>query len=544
MSDYNFKYRPQKIGELNLTLVRDDLTSVFKSGKIPHAFLFTGPRGIGKTSAARIVAKTVNCVGKKQGEIEPCGECDQCNSITTGNNLDVLEIDAASNRGIDDIRELRERVRLAPVKASYKVYIIDEVHMLTTEAFNALLKTLEEPPKHVIFILCTTEVEKLPETIISRCLRLNFKKAKIDEVIEKLEKVSKWEKLKVTPEALKLLARGSSGSFRDALKILEHASFAQEEVTEEKIKEILGQTVGSQPQKLLDSLVKKETKEALAEINRAVNLGCNLRIYTEELLELLRATLLQKLGVATEEEPGIGNWEPASPAGRLGIGETKRLIEIFSKAFLELKGAVIPQLPLELAVVEWCEGDGSTEERKPYSAEAPRGKQEEGEKKAEDKTNEEMEDGRNKIESGKDIKNGENENITLKNCNLSIDDIHSSWSKVLSAVKPKNFSIEACLRSARPLGFDGKILTIEVFYRFHKDKLESDKCLKLVEETAASVYGLPLIIHYTLGEKLDKPVQVSENTVSAFGKGGETAEAEEDIFSVAEKIFSEEENKN
>jgi DNA polymerase-3 subunit gamma/tau len=171
------KYRPQKIEELDSASVRENLYSIFSKGNYPHAFLFTGPKGLGKTSAARIVAKIVNCEKKAKGKIEPCNKCDQCQSIASGSNLDVLEIDGASNRGIDEIRDLREKIKLAPFKASKKVYIIDEVHMLTTEAFNALLKTLEEPPAHVLFILCTTEQHKVPATIASRCFRINFTRA-------------------------------------------------------------------------------------------------------------------------------------------------------------------------------------------------------------------------------------------------------------------------------------------------------------------------------------------------------------------------------
>ena len=181
------KYRPQKIDELDNQSVRESLYSIFSKGNFPHAFLFTGPKGLGKTSTARIVAKAINCEKHKdlegirsEKEIEPCNKCEQCLSITNGNNLDIFEIDGASNRGIDEIRDLKEKIKLAPFKASKKVYIIDEVHMLTTEAFNALLKTLEEPPSHAVFILCTTEPHKVPATIVSRCLRINFTRATDD----------------------------------------------------------------------------------------------------------------------------------------------------------------------------------------------------------------------------------------------------------------------------------------------------------------------------------------------------------------------------
>ena len=231
------KYRPQTIEELDSFDVRDTLYAVLGHKDIAHAFLFTGPKGLGKTSAARIVAKVVNCEKNSKlktqnletkDQIEPCNKCDQCISITNGTNIDVLEIDGASNRGIDEIRDLREKVRLSAARAAKKVYIIDEVHMLTTEAFNALLKTLEEPPPHVIFILCTTEPHKIPQTIVSRCMHVSFKKAGVEELVRSFKRIAKKEKLDIDDEALSLVSTLSDGSFRDGAKILEEMALISE----------------------------------------------------------------------------------------------------------------------------------------------------------------------------------------------------------------------------------------------------------------------------------------------------------------------------
>src|SRR6185437_9781888 len=217
------KYRPQQIDDLDSASVREILNAVLQKS-IPHAFLFTGPKGLGKTSTARIVAKVVNCerLGSSvHATIEPCNICDQCVSITSGTNVDVLEIDAASNRGIDEIRELKEKIRLSPVSATRKVYIIDEVHMLTSEAFNALLKTLEEPPDHAMFILCTTESHKVPETIVSRCFQIMFKPATEEELVRSFKRIVEGEKLKIEDEALKYIAQLADRGFRDGAKVLE-----------------------------------------------------------------------------------------------------------------------------------------------------------------------------------------------------------------------------------------------------------------------------------------------------------------------------------
>ncbi|MBI2010012.1 MAG: DNA polymerase III subunit gamma/tau [Candidatus Chisholmbacteria bacterium] len=213
MASLYLQYRPQRVKDLDLKTVREFFERILLSGKVNHAYLFTGPKGGGKTSAARILAKIVNCtkneavmLGKRKKFEEPCNKCVACKSIASGSMVDLIEIDAASNRGIDDIRDLREKIRLAPVAAARKVYIIDEVHMLTLEAFNALLKTLEEPPLHAVFILATTEAHKVPETIVSRCVRVVFPKASREEIRRSLDRVVKGEKLKVASDALDMLS--------------------------------------------------------------------------------------------------------------------------------------------------------------------------------------------------------------------------------------------------------------------------------------------------------------------------------------------------
>lgn len=534
MTAFYLKYRPQKIAELDLGNIRDGLSKVVASGSLPHALLFAGPRGTGKTSAARIIAKVANCTGvhpesRSAGRGEPCNACDQCLSIIAGTNLDVLEIDAASNRGIDDIRSLREKIKLAPISARFKVYIIDEAQMLTTEAFNALLKTLEEPPKHAIFILCTTQPEKLPETIISRCMRFNFKRASIEEIVAKLEKIVALEKIDIEPKVLVEIAKAVSGSFRDAQKILEQASFAGGEITAEQIKEILGQTVGLEPEKLLGFLVAGDTKGAIKEINRVVESGGNLRVYTEELLEVLRAGLLAKIGV-----PEWDDTEALKVTETLKVEDIKTLIEIFSRTALELRDAVIPQLPLEMAVVEWCE---NSKRVLVVGGELSSEGEDEGAKKASSPTT-----------HSRPITHHPSSSST----NVSLKEIQARWREVLLGVRPKNHSVEALLRATRPISFEGKILTIEVFYQFHKDQLELERNRRVVEEVVTEIFGTPLGLKCILGKRIataktqndlgSAEISASQrpdgrrNSASSVVPGnGETTD--EDIIKVAEEIF-------
>src|SRR3972149_11779200 len=283
------KYRPQKIEELDSKEVREKLYNVLESSSVPHAFLFTGSKGLGKTSTARIVAKVLNCEKKTKG-IEPCNKCEQCVSITNGTNMDILEIDGASNRGIDEIRDLREKVKLSPMSARIKVYIIDEVHMLTQEAFNALLKTLEEPPLHALFILCTTEPEKPPATVSSRCTRITFPKASVSEVVTSLTKGVRSEGLSVAPEVLQALAKNVDGSFRDGMKYLEQLSLRatgrRKRISLEDVQRVVGGGRQVSVRRLLTALSEHNTDQAFGELERITEEEVSLENYAREILEM------------------------------------------------------------------------------------------------------------------------------------------------------------------------------------------------------------------------------------------------------------------
>lgn len=510
MPEFNIKYRPQTIGELDLASVREGLEKVLSSGSIPHAFLFCGPRGTGKTSAARIVAKAVNClerVKEQESErvkvFEPCNKCEQCVSITSGNNLDVLEIDAASNRGIDDIRDLREKIKLAPAKSKYKVYIIDEVHMLTIEAFNALLKTLEEPPSHAIFILCTTDWEKLPETIVSRCMRFNFKRANLEEITDKLKRIAKAEKIEVEDAALEEIAKGASGSFRDAQKIFEQASYAKVNITTADIEKILGNTLGTNPETLLKLLAGDKTKEAIGEINRVVESGANLKAYCQNLLELLRQGLLTSLGVS--ENGQNSSEEVEKILAQFKTGDFEKLINLFSQAGRDLKDALIPQLPLELAAISWCLKEKPSEEN-----------------------NEER-----VVENHQGEESPQEEKEALCPDVASVGPIEHRWQEILLGVRPKNHSVEALLRATRPISYVEDVLTLEVFYKFHKDQLETEKCRSIVEEVTSHLIGRPVKLKCILGERPKKiNYEVPQKEI------GTNEVSQEDLVKVAEEIFS------
>ncbi|MEE8598329.1 MAG: DNA polymerase III subunit gamma/tau, partial [Dehalococcoidales bacterium] len=290
------KWRPQTLAEVvGQEQVTQTLHNALSSSRVSHAYLFCGPRGTGKTSTGRILAKAVNCLTDGKGE--PCNTCPMCQAITEGRALDVIEIDAASNTGVDDIRSLREKVNYAPNQARYKVYIIDEVHMLSTSASNALLKTLEEPPPHIIFVLATTEAHKILPTILSRCQRFDFHRLSLADIVSKLTRICSAEGIHIEPEALRLVAKAATGSLRDAENLLEQlTAHYGSEVELNQVQTLLGITGDRRVRELVKHIVNNDVSAGITTINSVNNDGLDLKQFNRELVEYLRGLLLVKTG--------------------------------------------------------------------------------------------------------------------------------------------------------------------------------------------------------------------------------------------------------
>lgn len=470
-------YRPQSINQLDSAAVREELFSVLSQDEIPHAFLFTGPKGLGKTSTARIVAKAINCEKKNQEvgirnqelkknkknrdskEIEPCNTCEQCISITNGTNLDVLEIDGASNRGIDEIRDLREKVRLAPLSARKKLYIIDEVHMLTTEAFNALLKTLEEPPSHVMFIFCTTEPHKVPDTIVSRCFHIAFPRATADDLIRSFQRIADGEKLKIEEGVMLKIAELSDGGFRDGAKILEELAMRSngQKITEALIDEKYQvSSIRYTIKKIIELLSLRDTKASLQVVSDLEKTGLDFRYFIEQLIGELHVLLLSKVGV-------VNSSGKAHVEYKLTMQDIKRLVELLSKAHSELRYAVLPQLPLELAIIEW----GMIEEN--YESRSMNHElKEEKSTSAEKKPRVQTQDG--------------------------------FLDQVIQKVKQENYALAGVLRGCMQKSFDGNTLVLETRFKFHKDRLSDTASLELLGKISSEVAGNPVKVLVLLQE--------------------------------------------
>lgn len=503
------KYRPQKIEELDNESVRQSLYSIFSKQSSIHAFLFTGPKGLGKTSTARIIAKVVNCTGqrtknpglaKQRGAgkeqkigIEPDNKCQQCTSISNGNNLDVLEIDGASNRGIDEIRDLKEKINLAPFKASKKIYIIDEVHMLTTEAFNALLKTLEEPPAHAVFILCTTEPHKVPATIASRCFRINFTRATEDELVRSLQRIVKGEGIKIDKEALFEIAKLSDGSFRDGAKILEEvATFAgRKTITADLVNEknnTLG--ISESVSQMLNALIEKDIKKGLLICRDLSKQGMDFKFFIEELIERLHLMLLMEAGV-----------EKADDSPRPRLAEMKKLFELLSGAYQETKFAVLPQMPLELAILEWAEENGNFGfSRQPHVSDDARSASSGNRSKTRSLSE--------SLLSGS--KNKQNKNATAFDSSESGLPPFATISKnsfsndLIEEVKKNNHLLAGVLRSCSVEEIKNEKLIIIAKSNFHKEKLEETKNLRLIEDALEKMLKRNINVKISLGGDLSE----------------------------------------
>lgn len=499
------KYRPQTLNEvIGQEHVKDALLKAHKADKLSHAYLFCGPKGTGKTSTARILAKIVNC-GQAKGDDIPCNECDSCKSITDGSNLDLMEIDAASNRGIDDIRSIRENIKLAPTYSKKKVYIIDEVHMLSTEAFNALLKTLEEPPEHVLFILATTDAHKIPATILSRVQRQEFKEATEADLVTAIKNVATKEEIKIDDEALITLARKSGGSFRDCLKMLDQLASMGEKITTQSIEGSFRSGSVQEVVDLIHSLSKNNTQKALEIINIQISSGNNIKEFLLETLNILRATLLIKNQASglIRDDFGETNYQLiCALEAQLKQEQVLKYLEFFQRALEQQKFSSIPSLPLEIAVVEASRGE-KTESPNEVSVVV--------------------------VETVTVLKQSE-EPISQKDDVVTSDDliiIRDKWNYILETVKPDNFSLEALLKQVKVLSCDNGVIVLEVPYAFHQRILESPKSRNLLESVLTDVLNKPMKVSCVLGER---PVRADDIANVELAADDEIIQIAADIF--------------
>jgi len=549
-------YRPQTfedvVGQEHVTIT---LRNALREGRLSHAYLFNGPRGTGKTSAAKIMSKAVNCEQPQDGE--PCNECATCRAITEGSVTDVLEIDAASNRGVEEIRDIRDKVRFAPSDVRYKVYIIDEVHMLTTEAFNALLKTLEEPPSHVLFILATTEPHKLPATIISRCQRFDFHRIPLQVMVNLLQKICLSQGVRVEEQALQLVAKLAEGGARDALSLLDQAiSYSKDEVRASDIMQITGTVAQSYFSTLALHIVERDVAKVMEQFDRVMVQGKDPEQFLQDFLYYYRDMLLLKTAPQLEEiiERTMIDDQFVEVAQKHTLPELYAKIEVCNQALTQLKWSTYARVLVELTLVKLCQPVASTTAEAAVGAspgEAPGSaevsslsnrirvleerlaqilsgqvgiqspaKAEESRKAEPRRTAASASGSRTPLNKVREVAKSLDHNLTRQ--------VQGQWSQILSDLKKIKIQHQAWLVNGQPVAAGADAVVVVFKSPIHCDKTMEPELKGVVEHVMQTVLGRPLQLLSVMEEEWQSVEQSSAQSDAP-------AEEEQDPF-LAEAI--------
>jgi DNA polymerase-3 subunit gamma/tau len=498
------KWRPRTFDEVvGQEHVVRTLRNALTSGRIHHAYLFAGPRGTGKTTTARLLAKAVNCLAPEAER--PCNQCTICQAINEGRLLDLIEIDAASNTGVDDVRELRERVGFRPNEARYKVYVIDEVHMLSNAAFNALLKTLEEPPPHAIFVLATTEPHKIPATVLSRCQRFDFRRIPVSQIVTRLEALAQQEHIQADREALALVARQATGSMRDAESLLDQlASYDAGGVTVSDVRAALGTGAGEAILQVADALARGDLAQGLSAINAAVDEGADPRQFARQMVEHLRALLLLRLNAGVTSSYVSDELRPQLEKQAAGFQPRvlTRAVRLFSQAAVEMRGGWQPQLPLEMAFIESVlpvESETTSPapaNPRPASSPARPAASPVQAHPAPQRPAPPPPARPAPVRPAPSTTVREQGPAYLSDTSLAPGDgsltpevLRGRWPELLNALRPRNLSLEALMHSCEPVAVEGDVVVLGFAHNFHRGKVEEEQNKRVVEDVLSRLVG-------------------------------------------------------
>ncbi len=536
------KYRPLNFDDVvGQQHVIKTIKNSIRDNKVAHAYLFSGSRGIGKTTIARILAKVINCKNPKDSN--PCNECEICKSINQNKFLDMIEIDAATHTQVDKMRDIIDRINFTPSLGKYKVYIIDEIHMLSKGAFNALLKTLEEPPSHVVFILATTEIHKIPATIISRCQRFDFRRLKVAEITNCLTDIAKKEGVKVSKEALDFIAINANGGMRDSESLMgQILSVSGDEITLEDVQEILSVADISISIKMVNLILEKKYSEAIEYIDETMDSGYDIEQFAVSIIEFARKLLLIKISPEMEQhfssemtEEQISELKNLSSVATLS--QIIKIIREFIKAKEGVKSAIIPQLPLELAIAQITVEDGDEKSLTGDNKNDYNKKISEPIKKITEQVSKSVKQSGNFIKKGieggeglirdaisnrneeveaetetkstetekiQEVKNEKEEKRENAINDISLNLVKDEWCDILEDVKLHNHSLTAFLKTCQPVAINGNEISISCEYSFHKDKLNKIENKTIIENVMKKILDIKVLVKFIAQEEAEK----------------------------------------
>ena len=554
---YN-KWRPQKWEEVvGQQHIIQTLRNAVITGRVAHAYLFAGPRGTGKTTAARLLAKAVNCLDPDPAS-RPCNTCAHCVAVNEGRFLDLIEIDAASNTSVEDVRDLRDKINFTPNQGQYKVYIIDEVHMLSTAAFNALLKTLEEPPAHAIFILATTEIHKIPATVLSRCQRHEFRRVPVDDITGQLKRIAESEKLHAEPEALTLIARQSAGGMRDAISLLDQMASTGKEITLGLTQSVLGTATSQTVITLVGAVLAHDPAAGMDAIHTALDSGSDPRLLARQVVDYLRALLLIQMGNTSQVDLAADIRVQAEKHARaFSAVDVLYMIKSFNAAATDLRGGWQPSLPLEMALAEMMEqgqGDGGKGEARDAGVMKPTAKAADRPTAsvAEKPTIKAVENPAGKTinrpaavkavekPSGKEADKSdeklasmsakEAEKVVEETGKVTLEQVTNSWKKIRALIKPQSLSLDGLLNSCRLLEVKNGTLMIGFASEVLRSKVDTPEMKEITRKAIAEVCGGELAIKcvVTNAKQATPPNVKADGMVAAALKhGGEIVDTQE-----------------